>query len=474
MIKGMYSGITGLKANQTKLDVIGNNIANVGTTAFKSSSIRFTDSLYQNMTSASAPGYNLGGTNPSVVGLGVKVSAVTTNMTQGNLQNTGSNLDCAIDGDGFFMVATGPLPTGNEFGVTLDTLSHSIINGNGMGVNYTRDGSFSLDADGNLLSNSGYRILGYPLQETGLGISSVDYAANGNCNFVDANSPYGITAATDTLVPMKIPNKVAIAATRNTLDATGAPVRLAMTYTGSSTTTDKPDITINNADNTYVGDTDVTIKIFFNDKYQDTTVTPPMTTPRYVISINGSDAVAVADADTINIKMADGSTKTLSQLDIVLNNAPTDPATPADIQAAAKNSWQFTVNADGEKAIKNFNIEKNGVIKGVLQDGRVTVLGQLAMSTFKNTVGLQKLGNNLYNVSANSGEPIIRSSVGTEKDRSNEDAFGSCVNGVVEMSNVDLAEQFTEMIVASRAFQANSKIITTSDEILQELVQLKR
>ena len=424
MIKGMYSGITGLKANQTKLDVIGNNIANVGTTAFKSSSIRFTDSLYQNMASASAPGFNLGGTNPSVVGLGVKVSAVTTNMTQGNLQNTGSNLDCAIDGDGFFMVATGALPTDNQFGVTLDTLSHGIINGNGMGVNYTRDGSFSLDADGNLLSNSGYRILGYPLQETGLGIASVDYKANGNCNFVDANSPYGITAATDTLVPMKIPNKVAIAATRNTTNASGV-VPLAMTYTGSSTSTVTPNVTITNADNTYVGDTDVTIKIFFNDKYPEVDPVSGATTlvPRYVVSVNGSDALPLADANLINITMADGSVKHLNDLDIDLGNPPVDPVTAADIQAAGKNSWQFTVNADGEKAIKNFSIEKNGVIKGVLQDGRVTVLGQVAMSTFKNTVGLQKLGNNLYNVSANSGEPIIRSSVGTEKDRSNEDAF---------------------------------------------------
>ena len=152
MIKSMYSGITGLKANQTKLDVIGNNIANVGTTSFKSQRVNFKDALSQTINSASAAGYNTGGTNASQVGLGVQVGSIVTNMAQGNLQTTGSNLDVAVDGDGFFIVARGPVPVSNTSSVSVDSTYHTMGAGNGLEVSYTRDGSFRVDNDGYLIS----------------------------------------------------------------------------------------------------------------------------------------------------------------------------------------------------------------------------------------------------------------------------------------------------------------------------------
>ncbi|WP_311195626.1 flagellar hook-basal body complex protein [Clostridium chauvoei] len=126
-----------------------------------------------------------------------------------------------------------------------------------------------------------------------------------------------------------------------------------------------------------------------------------------------------------------------------------------------------------ELKVKTYTIDKNGVINGVLEDGRVAALGQIAMSSFKNPEGLTKLGGNLYSSSVNSGEAVIKSGIGTLND-DNSKGYGDTLQGMLEMSNVDLAEQFTDMIVSSRAFQASGKMITTGDEILQDIINLKR
>ena len=137
MLRSMYSGISAMKSNQTKMDVVGNNVANVGTTAYKKTSTRFADALYQSSIYPSAPTATSGGVNPGQVGIGVKVSGILKNMVQGSLQTTGRDTDLAIDGDGFFTVEIGP----NQKG-------------------YTRDGSFSLDMNGNLVTSQGYKVLG--------------------------------------------------------------------------------------------------------------------------------------------------------------------------------------------------------------------------------------------------------------------------------------------------------------------------
>ncbi|EGO86455.1 flagellar hook protein FlgE, partial [Clostridium botulinum C str. Stockholm] len=126
---------------------------------------------------------------------------------------------------------------------------------------------------------------------------------------------------------------------------------------------------------------------------------------------------------------------------------------------------------DKDKKIRSFSIEKNGLIKGVLDDGTVTALGQIAMVSFKNPEGLKKEGKNLYSNTANSGIPIVRSGIGADKDKDNSEAYGDMVQGMLEMSNVDLAEQFTDMIVTTRAFQASGKMISTGDEILQDIIK---
>ena len=168
MLRSMYSGISGMKVNQTKLDVIGNNISNVGTTSFKGSRVNFSDMLSQSEASAMAPSLNTGGTNAQQVGMGVQISSIDRIMTQGTMQPTSRALDVGIDGEGFFMVSNGPVINGDG---TLEVdhrqgshtiTSQSMANSNSE-IMYTRDGSFTLDSDGNLLTSSGYRVLGYSL-----------------------------------------------------------------------------------------------------------------------------------------------------------------------------------------------------------------------------------------------------------------------------------------------------------------------
>jgi len=333
MLRSMYSGISGLKVNQTKLDVIGNNIANVGTTAFKNQRIRFQDVLSQNLKFATGASANVGGTNPSQVGLGVEVAGIDTMVSQGNMQPTGRNLDFAVDGDGYFVVARGKADG------TLEVKADGTVKtkNDDLTVNYTRDGSFTLDDQGQLLTSDGYRVLGY--------------------------LPEGVTAEY---------YKAGKPSTSLTIKGTG--------------------------------------------KTEKTGILQPLLIPDEV-----------------------------------------------------------TYGEGGPKMkIKNFSVDKNGTINAVLASNEVVAIGQIAMASFKNPAGLTKEGKNMYSTSASSGEALYRNSAEVGVKDSNEKGYGDIIQGRLEMSNVDLAEQFTEMIVASRAFQANGKIITTGDEILQDLVNLKR
>lgn len=180
MLRSMYSGISGMKVNQTKLDVIGNNIANVNTTSFKSSRANFSDLLSQSSSSAQAASTTKGGTNAMQVGLGVQLASIDKIMTQGSMQTTNRALDVAIDGEGYFMVSTGPAIAGDG---TLEvshkegthSLSAQSLQGSGAQISYTRDGSFVRDNEGNLLTSSGYRVLGYSLtnDDSSMGATSV-------------------------------------------------------------------------------------------------------------------------------------------------------------------------------------------------------------------------------------------------------------------------------------------------------------
>ncbi|MFD3157477.1 flagellar hook protein FlgE [Haloimpatiens sp. FM7330] len=499
MLRSMYSGISGMKVNQTKLDVVGNNIANVGTTAFKGSRVRFQDMLSQNMAEAIGPGRNQGGSNPRQVGLGVQVAGIDTVMSQGMMQPTGRNLDVGIDGSGYFMVGRGSLPAGNGAGVQVDEASHTITSGNGMQISYSRDGALTLDHQGNLLNSDGYRILGYAISqkdENGnlVGAESIDYNANGVCNFVDVDSENGIKAGS-TLVPLRIPEAVHVNASK-IADTSGGKE---MTFTGIGTVDDittKP--RIHTGGKKFEGEKDLKIEIKFvaekdatgkitgykahnfvngeqlldeNGKTVDfqTNITKDVLEKHFKGKNGWAKETDATKKDELEKEAQDLAQKLIGGSTITL----TEPAVKDGINKA-NYSWGFVVDADGMKKVTSFSVEKDGVVKATLDDGKVTALGQVATASFRNTAGLKKLGKNLYQNTANSGEPNVRSGIGTDKSIDNSDSYGDMLQGMLEMSNVDLAEQFTDMIVASRAFQASGKMISTGDEILQDIINLKR
>lgn len=332
MIRGMYAGISGMKSQQTKLDVIGNNLANVSTTGFKSSRVVFKDMLYQNSANAVGASVNLGGSNAKQVGLGVSIGSIDRVMNQGMMQPTGRALDVAMDGEGFFMVSKGPVAhKTNDIELNTDG---TIKNAGGREIFFTRDGSLSLDAEGYLVTSSGERVLGYSVKVDNNGTTTNGMSDDGTINFIDSESK--------------------------------------------------------------------------------------------------------------DIKAEDGL-KTLKIPDSIKDGATT-------------------------KKVMSYSIAKDGLITAVVEGGKVAVLGQLATASFKNSGGLESAGNNLYLNSSNSGAPLVSSGLGATDVRSN----GEIIQGMLEMSNVDIAEQFTDLIVTSRAFQASSKIISASDEILQDVVNLKR
>lgn len=427
MLRSLYSGISGMKVNQTKLDVIGNNIANVGTTGFKNAKVRFQDMLSQNVSQALAAGVNQGGVNPRQVGLGVQLAGIDTVVSQGMMQPTSRNLDAAIDGDGYFMVGSGLLPATNDKGVTMN--GSEMVDTNGMNINYTRDGSFTLDSEGNLLTSDGYRVMGYATEVNG-GESSVKYVDGhlDSVNFVNVNDLS--VKAGKTIVPLVIPDGVMRPAS-----SFAAPTPLPAS-SGNPSEVNSP-----TASGAYGGETSIVQVKYIK------------ATDSWSYSVNGEDKGALTDTPPVTIG------------GVTITKPSAAPAQDA--------IWTQNLYKEGEPVrIKTFNIGKNGVISAVLEDGTVSALGQIAMASFKNPAGLTKLGRNLYEKSANSGDAIVRSGMGSKND--NGKAYGDVLQGMLEMSNVDLAEQFTDMIVTSRAFQANSKTITTGDEILQDILNLKR
>jgi flagellar hook protein FlgE len=367
----MYSGISGMKVNQTKLDVIGNNIANVGTTSFKSSSARFKDMLYQNAGEATSPTTTKGGTNAKQVGLGAQLSSINKMMGQGNALSTGRSLDVCVDGDGYLMTGSGPVDytagATTGAGNPVDTTTKGLSAGGSLDVLYTRDGNLTLDYQGNLLTSDGRRVMGYLLQS----------ATNGATTGGTASGP-------------------------------------SLTTTG----------------------------------------TPPVTTAQYV-NADATDLTAVGT--TYNTA---GGTPTLQALMI-----PDKVSVPANATAGT---------AASEQSVKKFEIGKNGVITAILGDGSRTALGQIAMASFKNPEGLTSVGGNLLQKSSNSGAEIIKTPLGEVAATDNSKGFGDFIQGALEGSNVDLTEQFTDMITATRSFQAAGKMITTGDEILQTITGLMR
>ncbi|WP_426349141.1 flagellar hook protein FlgE [Alloiococcus sp. CFN-8] len=447
MIRSMYAGITGMKANQTKLDVIGNNISNVGTTAFKASRTTFKDALYQSSTNALAPSQNAGGTNAKQVGLGVQLGAIDTIMTQGAMQPTSRSLDVGIDGNGYFMVAKGNgIYEDNALVVNHEPGTHNILTESlqtsGAGLMYTRDGAFTLDAEGNLLTSDGYRVLGYSLSNDK---ANSEATAKAPAEAGTKGFMFNFTAGAG-LNNYKI-EVVHSNNTSTTAKIEGNIIKVSGDFDEDDGT---KKIGIENAINKAINAAGISQTVTVAGTFDDNINTPAEISGGTPVQSVGVDGVINFVNGNMEVHSYDNNLKTLR--------------IPDKIKVAGTNEYL---------SIKNFSISDEGIITAVLEDGSVSALGQIAMATFKNTEGLTKVGGNAFIQSANSGEAFIRTGIKTLGEENN-DGYGALMQGYLEMSNVDLTEQFTDMIVTSRAFQASGKMITTGDEILQEIINLKR
>ncbi len=403
MLRSLFSGVSGLRAHQTMLDVVGNNIANVNTIGFKSSQIEFEDTLSQALKAAGAPQGTQGGTNPAQVGLGVQVAAINTTFTQGPAETTGVSTDLMIQGDGFF-----------------------IVNDGGQQV-YTRDGAFRFDANGNLTTADGALVQGW-LATSGT-VNTSGPIGGIKLPLGTSFAPVGTTGAT---VAGNLPADGSGPSPTNDLkvyDAKGQLVDVTLTYTWDSTANK------------------------WSINYNDPSIVPPATQP----------------APTVLTFKPDGTldtTATTTPVSVTLNGQ-TVSLDISGLTAFGGENTVEVVNSDGNAmgSLASYSISPDGTIQGLFTNGMKQPLGQIAMATFNNPGGLTKVGNSEYAESVNSGAAQVGPS-GTG-------SRGHLASGELEGSNVDLSQEFTNLIIAQRGFEANSKVITTSDEVLQDLVNLK-
>ncbi|HEY4321485.1 MAG TPA: flagellar hook protein FlgE [Gemmatimonadales bacterium] len=414
MLRALFSGVSGLRNYQTGLDVIANNIANVNTTAFKASRVTFKEAFVQLLQGASRPPGDLGGVNPIQIGSGMEIGSIDQLFTQGTPLATGNNTDLAIQGDALFVVSKGQ----QQF--------------------YTRTGNFQLDAAGHLISaDNGYIVQGINAKSDGTFDPS---ATIGNINL-----PFGkkspANATTTATLAGNLDASAAVGDTHEfsatVYDALGAPHQLDMTYTNTapgawSWTATSPDATVDTGSGTAT----------FDGTGKLLTFTYPAGTSLTVTPANGADPFNVTfNAGTI------GDTDGLSGF------------------SKASNAVVSQQDGYGSGDLESIAVDQNGVITGTFSNGVSQALAQVALAQFTNPSGLLDEGDNVFAQSANSGLPVLGFAGSTNQS--------TITPGALEGSNVDLSTEFTDMIITQRAFQANARVITTADEMLNELVNLQ-
>jgi flagellar hook protein FlgE len=416
MMRSLFAGVSGLKNHQVRMDVIGNNIANVNTLGFKAGRVTFKEGFAQMLQGAGAPQDGQGGTNPMQVGLGMRIGSMDTIFTQGNLETTGVNTDLAVQGDAFFVVKKG----GQSF--------------------YTRAGNFTLDSDGRLVSaTNGYAVQGRMATN---GVFASDVVG-------DIRLPVGqkapAAATSETVLGGNLNAQAEIGTQVNTsitvYDSQGGAheIGLVLEKTAANTWSITPDtdpLPEGVASITLTGDGNLT----FN---ADGTLTE-RDNPTITVTPTGGEFEDIE----FTLNLGSGSLNGITQF---------AGSTTAALQGQDGYSWG---------TMQSFSIDRTGTITGAFSNGITMALGQVVLADFNNPGGLMRNGENMYSTSSNSGEAVM--------NFASETSPSSIASGALEMSNVDLTQEFTNMIVAQRGFQANSKVITSTDEMLQEIVNLKR
>ena len=448
MIRSLRTGISGLKVNQVRMDVVGNNIANVNTVAFKRSRAAFAELLGQQLLGV---GRTAGGTgiNPSSVGLGVGVASIDQNWGQGALENTSIATDLALSGDGFFVVRQGDQ----------EMLS--------------RAGNFTFNRDGQLVTSGGLNVRGWrfnpttgelipgQLQDVKMDINAQLPAKRTENVYLGGNLPAGDDVDTVRKV------------TGTVFDSRGTPKTVLVEFTrtvkmGDPIDPDDPaagteeldvwtfDIT-DTEGNSLTGGGGGTISFGPDGQIVDingNAISDPPNADEYKFDFNydidgdGLDENGDAGAETFTLVFGNENGGSLTQ------SAGSDTAT-----VQAQDGW-----ASG--TVASYAINPEGILELTFTNGVQQKLFQLAVGKVNNPNGLEQQGENLYMTTSASGD--------VQLGRAGRDLRTAVVSGALEMSNVDLGTEFTELIVAQRGYQASARVVTTSDELLQETVQLKR
>ena len=388
MLRSLYTAVSGLQANQTMLDTVGNNVANINTVGFKGQDVEFEDLLTQQIAGASSPTTGLGGINSYDVGLGVRIAGTATDLSQGTSQNTGRPLDLSIQGDGFL-----------------------ITNDNGRAL-YTRAGQLSLDANGNLVTPDGMRVQGW--------------TATG-----------GVVSTTSPLGSLAIPSGSQIPATAT------ANITLSGNVALTGTTPPTTSVSVYDA----LGNASTLTLAFAQD---------PKTGAWSVTGTQGTTTVGTAALSFNTNGTAATSSVKLGGYTLQIGNITANGG-PATVAVA---------NQDGASAwsLQSYSISTTGVIEGTYSNGQTQALGQIALAVFSNPGGLAHAGDTAFTATANSGLAQVGAPGSGQ--------HGLIAPGTLEQSNVDLGKQFTELVTAERGYQANTKMVTTDDQILNDLVNM--
>lgn len=481
MMRSLYSGVSGLKVHQTKMDVIGNNISNVNTVGFRASSVNFTDVFYQTTQNASGPNANTGtaGTNAVQIGLGSNVASISVDLSgTGATQRTDRGMDIMINGDAFLIVKS----NGNTY--------------------FTKSGALDIDANGTLYcTTNGATVLGWGVDEDGeirkdtaatLNLmggenaysdpnATTDVSLSGN---VDQKDPLVAYSADGAGYPMAVSfydnlgnlctAKYSIIQTSadstNTYsvrlhDILGADGKSILKKkdeaSGDYVSTEQP-INFNELD---LGGTNYTVDASSGDISFGDDVDWPILTFN---SVTGAfTSVSSDNGEALNLNLsADNNPYPTSGVDIDFS----DLTMYASDKTCKIKPSRGDANDDGAGnaagTLNGFSIQTDGMIYGVYSNGDKKLLGQIAVATFANPSGLESVGNSMYAATLNSGD---FDGIGIDITE-----VGKFSVGALEMSDVDLANEFTSMITTQRGFQANSRVITTSDTMLEELINLKR
>ncbi len=427
IINGLFSGRSGIASHGTAIAVVGDNISNSSTVGYKASRAEFQDLIAGGQTSG------------KVVGSGSSISAISTIFDQGTLEYTGRSLDMAVDGNGLFVLANG----GQRF--------------------YTRAGNFVVNEEGSIVDQNGYNVLGFisggsgalePLSVNNISQSQVkttDVSIVGN---IDASAKIIASAIPGVTAPGVTPVSTTTYAQLNALAEYSTVVDVFDSQGGKHTVTN---FFFHTAQNQY------TVRSYVNSEEVDTAATPPTGVPRQI----GTATLAFNGDGTRTAPPATGSYDFTAA--VPWNNGASASSIGfsfADFTQYASASNVLSINQDGKGigTVGSISVETNGDIYALLDNGQAAIIGTVGLVNFANTEGLVRIGSTLLQQSPSSGEPVIgKPEAGT---------FGSVQSGSLELSTVDIATEFVKLITLQRGFQANSRIITTINQLLNEIIQL--